>query len=302
MFPCTGIKIGVPSRASAGDTTVDLGAGVDIWDLVNPKAFLIAALVFVPLERVMTLHRDQKILRKHWKNDIVFVVVNRIIIKASLISLFAVFLGILNQFIPPSIHEFVSNQPIWLQIVEIFIIADTGFYFAHRAFHAIPVLWRFHSIHHGIKELDWLAAHRVHPVDQIATMTASLLPVFALGFSGPAIVIFAAIYQWQSLLVHSNIKISFGPLKWIFASPHFHHWHHGNQPDAYNTNFAAQLPFIDLIFGTFYLPEKKMPEKYGIDDDLPVHYHQQFIYPFLKKSNSENTPVEQTDRMRMESR
>ena len=191
----------------AGDTTEYLGVGVDIWDLVNPKAFLIAALIFVPLERIIGLRKNQRILRKHWKNDLVYVVINRIIIKASLISIFAILLGIINQFIPLAIHEFASTQPIWLQVVEILIIADTGFYLAHRAFHAFPVLWRFHSIHHGIKELDWLAAHRVHPVDQIATMTASLLPVFALGFSDSAIVVFALIYQWQSLLIHSNTKI-----------------------------------------------------------------------------------------------
>ncbi len=291
-----------PSRASAGDTTKYLGAGVDIWDLVSLKAFLIAALVFVPLERVAALRKDQKIFRKHWKNDIVYVVVNGIIIKMALISIFAVFLGVLNQFIPPAVHEFVSTQPTWLQVVEILIIADTGFYLAHRAFHAIPVLWRFHSIHHGIKELDWLAAHRVHPLDQIATMTASLLPVFALGFSGPAIVIYAAIYQWQSLLVHSNTRIAFGPLKWVLASPQFHHWHHGNQPDAYNTNFAAQLPFIDLLFGTFHLPGNRMPEKYGIDEDLPVYYHQQFAYPFIKISGSENSSGEQAQHVKMESR
>lgn len=184
--------------------------------------------------------------------------------------------------------------------MEIFIIADTGFYLAHRAFHAFPVLWRFHSIHHGIKELDWLAAHRVHPVDQIATMTASLLPVFALGFSGPAIIVFAVVYQWQSLLIHSNTKIPFGPLRWIFASPQFHHWHHGNQPEAYNTNFAGQLPFIDLLFGTFYLPGNRTPEKYGIDEDLPAYYHQQFIYPFIKESRDENTSGEQVEHVRVE--
>ncbi|MFQ5564898.1 MAG: sterol desaturase family protein [Paracoccaceae bacterium] len=273
---------------------------MESWDILNLKAVLIAALVFIPLERVATLYTDQKILRAHWKNDLVYVVANRIVIKAALISIFAVFLGILNRFIPPSIHEFVSSQPTWLQVVEILIVADTGFYLAHRAFHAVPVLWRFHSIHHGIKELDWLASYRIHPLDQTVTMTASLLPVFALGFSGQALVIYAFIYQWQTLLVHSNVKIDFGPFKWLLASPQFHHWHHGNQPEAYNTNFAAQLPFIDLIFGTFHLPEKRMPEKYGIDEELPDYYHQQFIYPFIKKPGDESTTDEQPEYARVE--
>ena len=66
------------------------------------------------------------------------------------------------------------------------ILADLGFYTVHRLFHKIPWLWKFHAVHHSIEEMDWLAADRVHPIDQIFTKGASLLPVFALGFAaGP---------------------------------------------------------------------------------------------------------------------
>jgi sterol desaturase/sphingolipid hydroxylase (fatty acid hydroxylase superfamily) len=272
---------------------------LDIWDLLNPTAFLIAALVFVPLERIASLRKSQKILRKHWKNDLVFVVINKIIIKLSMISIFGLFLTTTYQFIPSFIHESILTQPLWLQIIEITIISDTCYYVAHRSFHEIPVLWRFHSIHHSVEEMDWVAAHRIHPVDQIIAQAASLLPVFALGFSGPAIIIYAFIFRWQTLLIHSNTKISFGPLKWIFASPQFHHWHHGDQPEAYNKNYAAQLPFIDMLFGTFHLPGNKMPEKYGIEEKLPTLYHQQLIYPFLKKSKTERTAAELSNQIRM---
>ncbi len=283
-----------------GQETIDLGAGLEIWDFLNPTAFLIAALVFVPLERITALYKNQKILRKHWKNDLVFVVINKIIIKASLISIFGLFLATLYHLIPDFIHEYVFSQPLWLQIIEIIILSDTCYYFTHRAFHEIPVLWRFHSIHHSVEEMDWVAAHRIHPLDQIIAQTASLLPVFALGFSAPAIITYSFIFQYQTLLIHSNTKISFGPLKWVFASPQFHHWHHGDQPEAYNKNFAAQLPFIDLLFGTLHLPGNKMPEKYGIEDKLPTRYHQQFIYPFLKKSSAENSPAEPASQTRVE--
>lgn len=255
---------------------------MDIWDLLNPKALLIAALVFIPLERLFAHRKEQKILRKQWANDVVYAVVNKIIIKIGLILIFAAFMGYLEKLVPASVPETVASLPIWLQVIGVLIVADTGFYLAHRMFHAVPFLWRFHSIHHGIEELDWLAAHRVHPLDQIITQTASLMPVFLLGFSIEAIAIFAVIYQWQSYLVHSNTNIPFGFLKWVLASPQFHHWHHGNHRESYDKNFAGQLPFIDLIFGTFHLPKNKMPEKYGIDEELPSAYHQQFVYPFAR--------------------
>ncbi|HSF91885.1 MAG TPA: sterol desaturase family protein, partial [Paracoccaceae bacterium] len=164
--------------------------------------------------------------------------------------------------------------------------ADLGFYAAHRTFHAVPFLWRFHSVHHSIEQMDWLAAHRVHPVDQIITATASLLPLYLLGFPTLPIAVYAVIYQWQSLLIHSNVRINFGPLKWLLASPQFHHWHHANQKEAYDKNFSAQLPFIDAILGTMYLPKDEAhPEKYGTDDPVPPLYHQQLIYPLLPKAD-----------------
>lgn len=256
---------------------------MDLIEFINFKALLIAALVFIPLERVVGLRKEQKVLRRQWLSDVVYAVINPILIKGGLIVIFAFLLGVLVDYIPSGLHEFIGAQPLWLQIGEVFLIADLGFYLAHRAFHAIPLLWRFHAVHHSIEEMDWLAAHRVHPIDQIVTKAASLLPVFALGFSGPAILTFAVVYQWHSLLIHSNVNIPFGPLRWLVASPQFHHWHHGNQPEAYNTNFAGQLPFIDWIFGTLYLPRKGTPKKYGVDEKMPTNYLGQFAYPFVRK-------------------
>ena len=134
-----------------------------------------------------------------------------------------------------------------------------------------------------------MAAHRVHPLDQILTKAASVLPVFALGFSDAAIAIFALSYQCQSLLIHSNTRIGFGPLKWVLASPPFHHWHHANEPDAIDKNFAAQLPFIDALGGTLFLPPQRMPARYGTDDPVPALYHQQLAY-LLTRGTSQTVP------------
>src|SRR5262249_17185411 len=91
--------------------------------------------------------------------------------------------------VPLPVRAAIADQPYWLQIVEIIVIADLGIYFVHRMFHSIPLLWRFHQIHHSSEELDWLAAYRVHPVEQIAFRGISLAPIFALGFSDAAIAV-----------------------------------------------------------------------------------------------------------------
>lgn len=247
-------------------------------ELLDLEAILIIAMIFIPLERLLPLHPEQRVLRKNWINDVVYLFFNGILIKLGFLILVGSAMIGLQLVIPAGVSAYVQAQPIWLQAIEVILVADLGFYLAHRTFHAVPFLWKFHAIHHSIEEMDWLAAHRVHPVDQILTMIASLLPVYALGFSGPAVAIYALLYQGQSLLIHSNTRIGFGPLKWVLASPQFHHWHHANERQAYDKNFAGQLPLIDALLGTLHMPER-MPKAYGCDDPIPPLYHQQLAYP-----------------------
>jgi sterol desaturase/sphingolipid hydroxylase (fatty acid hydroxylase superfamily) len=251
--------------------------------VIDLKAILIIALIFIPLERIFSLHPGQKLFRRHWVNDLIYLFLNGILIKAGLLLILGASVFAINWAVPEAVGTAVRLQPLWLQAIEVIIVADIGFYLAHRAFHAFPFLWRFHAVHHSIEEMDWLAAHRVHPFDQIATKACSLLPVLALGFSEAAIAVFALTYQWQSLLIHSNIRINFGPLKWLFASPQFHHWHHANEKDAYDKNFAAQLPIIDALGGSLFLPAARMPGKYGTNDPVPNQYHLQLAYPWWQK-------------------
>ncbi|MGX5800441.1 sterol desaturase family protein [Bradyrhizobium sp. Arg314] len=250
-----------------------------MFDLIDLKAVLVIALIFIPLERLLPLHGEQSATRRHWLNDVFYLLFNGIFIKFGILLVIGATMLLVQRFVPGALTAAVQSQPIWLQAIEALLVADIGFYLAHRAFHAVPFLWRFHAIHHSIEEMDWLAGHRVHPVDQILTKSASLLPLFALGFSGEAVLIYVLIYQWQSVFIHSNTRIKFGPLKWLIASPQFHHWHHANERQAYDKNFAGQLPFLDLIAGTLFMP-RRMPEKYGVDEPVPQLYHQQLVYPF----------------------
>jgi sterol desaturase/sphingolipid hydroxylase (fatty acid hydroxylase superfamily) len=246
--------------------------------LIDFNAILIVAAIFIPLELIVPLRAQQKLLRKHWLNDLVYLFVNGIAINVGIIFALGAIAAGTRLAIPQSIATAVQSQPVWLQAMEVLLVADIGFYLAHRLFHAIPFLWKFHSVHHSIEEMDWLAGHRVHPIDQILTKTASYFPILVLGFSDAAILIFVMIYKWQSIMIHSNSALRFGPLEWIFATPHFHHWHHANQEAAFDKNFAGQLVFIDAIAGTLFIPEGT-PEKYGTDYPVPAWYHDQLVYP-----------------------
>jgi len=261
--------------------------------LFDIKAILVTALIFIPLEMLLPLRKEQKLLRRHWRNDSIYLFFNGVVIKLGLLMSTLGLFTLIHRMMPRGIELAVQSQPVWLQVIEILVIADTGFYFAHRCFHTIPFLWKIHAVHHSIEEMDWLAAHRVHPLDQIATKTASLLPILLLGFSSDAVAIFALIYEGQSLVIHSNTRLGLGPLEWLLATPHFHHWHHANEPQAYDKNFAGQLPLLDKIFGTLFLPQN-MPARYGTDDPVPALYHQQLAYPLgqpLPARKTEDVPA-----------
>jgi len=249
-------------------------------DPFGVKFILITFLVFVPLERLLALHPEQKIFRRNWANDVIFLLFNRFLIKLGLLGVVAASIFAAAQIIPASFQAAVGGLPYWVQIPAVIVLSDLGFYWTHRMFHAVPWLWRFHAVHHSIEELDWLAAFRIHPLDQIITKGVSLVPVATLGFSEWAIAIYVVLYQWQTILIHANVRIRFGPLRFLLASPEFHHWHHSSDREARDRNFAAQLPFLDALFGTLHMPKGQMPTRYGLDQPMPQHYVRQLIYPF----------------------
>ncbi len=248
--------------------------------LINGLDILAAAVVFIPLERLFAIHAGRQLLRPLWRLDVAHLLASGLLIRLGLTGIFLFALQASDALAPLAWRSALASQPLWLQVAEVLLIADLGFYLAHRTFHAVPALWRIHSIHHSIEQLDWLAAHRVHPIDQILTKTVSMLPVFAFGFEPAAIAIFGVIYQWHSLLLHSNVRVPCGPLRWLIASPHFHHWHHANEAAAWDKNFAGQLPLWDIVFGTLHMPRGAMPSRYGIDAPVPESYLGQLAYPF----------------------
>ncbi len=241
---------------------------------------LILMVVFIPLERLRPIKSDKKILRSGWQTDAVYLLASGFVVAIGMTVIIGMGVFTIGKLVPSGFKAAIAGQPVIVQLIEILLIADFGFYWIHRGFHAFSVLWRFHSVHHSIEQMDWLAGHRVHPLDQILTRGVSLMPIFVLGFSDLSIVIFAAIYKWQSHLIHSNADIRFGPLKWIAASPEFHHWHHSDDREAFDKNFAGQLPVFDKVFGTMHMPQGKKPSGYGAHDPVPAGFVDQMLYPF----------------------
>jgi sterol desaturase/sphingolipid hydroxylase (fatty acid hydroxylase superfamily) len=170
------------------------------------------------------------------------------------------------------------SLPLVVQAALVLVICDIIQYWAHRLFHG-RALWPFHAVHHGAQDIDWTTGYRFHPVNYVIYSSGVAALVGVLGFSPGAFLIIAPFNLVVSGLVHANLNWTFGPFRYVLASPVFHRWHHVRDPNVRNRNFAPTFPILDVIFGTFYMPEGKLPADYGAEG-VPADFIGQMIHPF----------------------
>jgi len=241
---------------------------------------LVLALVFVPLERLFALHREQKILRRGFRTDLVHFFVSHLLVQVTVLLTLAPAALFFSWAVSSKFQVAVAAQPLLLQLIEAVCLADLFQYTIHRLFHVVPWLWRFHAIHHSSQELDWLAGSRLHIVDVLITRAFSFVPLFLMGFSDATMLAYVVLVSSQAVLIHANIRFRFGWLRWVLTTPEYHHWHHSAEPEAVNKNFAVHLPLIDRLFGTAYTPGR-WPSVYGIaENPVPEGWLNQLVHPF----------------------
>jgi sterol desaturase/sphingolipid hydroxylase (fatty acid hydroxylase superfamily) len=275
-----------PTRVGVGGVVLVVVTALVILAALSVRSQIIfglaiLAVIFVPLERLFALH-PRRVLRKGWRTDVVHFVVNGSVLRIGMLVSVVVIGGLLRIFVPAPLRTAVAASPNWVQIAAGLAIATIGGYAGHRAAHEVPLLWRFHRVHHSIREMDWLAATHLHPVDETFTRSVAVLPLFALGFGRVSLGAFVVVLLLQAIFIHANVRMNFGPLRWVIGTPQFHHWHHAREPQAYNSNYAAEFPLLDALFGTLYFPANRWPAQYGVDDTEPAGYLRQLAWPFRR--------------------
>lgn len=173
----------------------------------------------------------------------------------------------------------VGTLPVWAQVVAVLLLGDLVGYGMHRLFHGRR-LWRFHAVHHSSRHVDWLSSVRLHPLNDVLMKLGQVVPFVALGFNPAVVASYAPFLTFHALLLHANVTWTFGPLRYVVSSPAFHRWHHTTEAEGLDKNFAGLFPFIDLAFGTFYMPDRQ-PQRFGIlEGDVPEGIFRQLAYPF----------------------
>jgi sterol desaturase/sphingolipid hydroxylase (fatty acid hydroxylase superfamily) len=179
-------------------------------------------------------------------------------------------------------HGPLAQLPLWAQALLFLVASDFMLYWLHRMFHG-GEFWKYHAVHHSAVELDWISAARFHPVNLLLGTIGVDVILLMAGISPNVMLWVGPFNTFHSAFVHANLSWTLGPFKYVLASPVFHRWHHTALEQGGNTNFAGSFPIWDILFGTFRMPEDRLPEGYGKDEaSMPSGIAGQLAFPFRR--------------------
>ncbi len=205
-----------------------------VWELVAPR-------------RALTV---SKVLR--WANNLGLVFLNsfllRLLFPAAAVGVAAVAQqkgwGLLNLY----------EIPFTVAVVLSVIVMDFVIWVQHVMFHAIPVLWRLHRVHHADLDYDVTTGARFHTIEIILSMLIKFATIVLLGPPVVAVVIFEVLLNATAMFNHGNVKLPAGldrVLRWVLVTPDMHRVHHSVEDDEANSNFGFSLTWWDRLFGTY---------------------------------------------------
>lgn len=251
--------------------------------------FALLLLLFRLVELLRPKAQRLRVLRRGFWTDLSYFflspLVARLVVATAMVAVLAPVAWAIYGKVDHNLIEHgygpVSHWPLWVQAIGIVVLTEMIGYWMHRAFHALPWLWKFHAVHHSSVDLDWLSAARVHPGNDVVMKIATIVPVVSLGFAPVAVAGVLPMIGFLAIAVHARLDWDFGPLRALIVSPRFHRWHHSDEAPVRNRNFAGLLPAIDILFGTYYMPRDVRPASFGAGGTrVPDGVLRQLAFPF----------------------
>jgi sterol desaturase/sphingolipid hydroxylase (fatty acid hydroxylase superfamily) len=272
--------IGGTNPAPLVGQTTPLYLGLD-WFVLN---VLFTGFLFVPVERIFPQNPAQPLFRDQWREDLFYYLVSSMMVQILTFLTFLPAKSLVALLPLQSARAWIGALPFVVQFIAIMFLTDFVQYWVHRAFHRVPSLWKFHSVHHSARSMDWIAGARMHFLEILVLRSTTVIPMFLLGFAPSAMYTYIFVVYLYSTLIHANINWRFPVVEKIMVTPRFHHWHHGIEEEAIDVNFAIHFPLFDRLFGTHFLPIGRWPAAYGIQGHpVPKGYRAQFKYPFRRE-------------------
>ncbi|HCY77598.1 MAG TPA: sterol desaturase family protein [Ignavibacteriales bacterium] len=253
-------------------------SGLSSAEVISTSLIIIAAFIFVLLERIFPYTKGQEILREGFFDDFAMYTIAQNYVLSILI--FGVIINFIDNSTGLSRFGLFANVPVWAQLIFFVVTHDLYIYWMHRWMHKNKWLWRIHEAHHSPKKVDWLSGSRSHPLEILLNQTIEFAPIVLLGSPVEVIAYKGLISAVWGMYIHSNLDINSGWLQKIINGPEMHRWHHSTGKGR-NRNFATKFAFWDWMFGTAYLPDTKVDE-YGLKTFFPRHYFSQTLFAFRR--------------------
>jgi sterol desaturase/sphingolipid hydroxylase (fatty acid hydroxylase superfamily) len=258
------------------DAAVDDAIGIDL--LMRPLVFVaLAALAFLPLEHLAAAHAH----RRRFATDLLFATAGQVLARGALVFATGLVLARLDAVAldRPLLASIGDRRARFAAEIGVgLLLFELGGYAYHRLAHEVPALWRLHEIHHSSETMDWLASFRQHPLEIVLVTLAQNAPLVLLGVPLGAHATVLVALKIATVFVHSNLRVPIGPLRFVVATPWFHHRHH--QRDGAAANFASFLPALDLLFGSY---RDDRADAFGIDRKLPDGFVGLLVTPFRRR-------------------
>jgi sterol desaturase/sphingolipid hydroxylase (fatty acid hydroxylase superfamily) len=146
------------------------------------------------------------------------------------------------------------DWPIWIEVILSVILLDFVIYLQHLMFHAVPLLWRFHMMHHADLDYDVTTGTRFHPIEIIISLGIKATAISVLGAPAVGVIIFEILLNGTAMFNHGNFYIPLGIdriLRLMVVTPDMHRVHHSVFPSETNSNFGFNLPWWDWLMGTY---------------------------------------------------
>lgn len=262
------------------------------WYLNYFWGLLLISLLVWGLELLFPWRKQQGVFRKDFGLDVFYMFFNFFLFALVIngvfggLQLFFQKLGITLTSL--TLFE-IKNWAFGVQLFVFFVLLDFLQWLTHILLHKIPFLWKFHQVHHSVKEMGFAAHFRYHWMENVLYKPFKTLGVMVLGGFEPDqayLVHFFAILIGH--LNHANVKISWGPLKYILNNPIMHLYHHAYAlpKGKFGVNFGISLSLWDYLFKTHYVPEASGTIKLGFlkEEQMPKGFLKQALHGFKNYS------------------
>ena len=213
----------------------------------------VTVLVGMALWEALAPRRERVLTRMaRWPHNIGIAVVNTLVVRL-LFPAAAVGMALYVESRGWGLLAGTELSP-WVSVPLCVLVLDLAIYLQHVMFHAVPLFWRFHRMHHADLDFDVTTGARFHPVEIVLSMLIKFAVIIVLAPPVLAVVVFEILLNASSMFNHSNVRIPVHVdrvLRWLVVTPDMHRVHHSIEKDETNSNFGFNLPWWDRLLGTY---------------------------------------------------